>query len=545
MSNSSSSSWISTEPSTRVLKERELEAQCRLNLEGNPRLTKLDEEGTFARLVPQNKYAREAFERLAETATREDPIYRHHKQFLHVDGRRDIDPLEREDCFVFSLGNLPEFPTIGWRIGSGRKNRSNLSVDICIHEGEGIAGLHARFCWVKGGGGFFLVADNLREVPVMLNGEVLKRTQRLIPYRNSITLGECNFSLQFQERSPEQEEQFQIELSAFYLKVMQEDAPMLLPTPSGNEVTIGNWIVRNPIASGSYGRVSVVYHMYTGQAAAAKELWRTQRNKASVDREVYIAKYLQNYKHERLGIPFEFYQKTIVDAAEKARYAKLLDSNWTPSSSDAISLHILYSPLSTSTFSTLIKSLASPLTRTQLFTQLLEGIAYLHSIGITHRDIKPGNITVRSYDPPSCQIIDFGCATRNKKTLYDRPGTVAYLAPEQKEGLWHAKEVDYWACALVGTELGGYVRRGNDRVEGASFERLYSWLDGEIEGEREKGALAQACKGMLKVEPGARMSAREVLEGILREYGDGNKGRKRGTEGEIGEASSRKGIRFV
>ncbi|CAG8983686.1 hypothetical protein HYALB_00006255 [Hymenoscyphus albidus] len=425
-----------------------------------------DEEGTFARLVPQNKYAREAFKKLAETATREDPIYRHHKQFLHVDGRRDIDPLEREDCFVFSLGNLPEFPTKGWRIGSGRKNRSHLSVDICIHEGEGIAGLHARFCWVKGGGGFFLVADNLREVPVMLNGEVLKRTQRLIPYRNSITLGECNFSLQFQERSPEQEEQFQIELSAFYLK-------------------------------------------------------------------------------ERLGIPFELYQKTIVDAAEKARYAKLLDSNWTPSSSDAISLHILYSPLSTSTFSTLIKSLDSPLTRTQLFTQLLEGIAYLHSIGITHRDIKPGNITVRSYDPPSCQIIDFGCATRNKKTLYDRPGTVAYLAPEQKEGLWHAKEVDYWACALVGTELVGYMRRGNDRVEGASFERLCSWLDVEIEGEREKGALAQTCKAMLKVEPGARMSVREVLEGILGEYGDGKKGRKRVTEGKIGEASSPKGIRVV
>lgn len=213
----SSTSWISTEPSTRVLKERA--SRSNPKPDEDPLVAKIEEEGTFARLVPQNKYARQAFERLVEGSRREDPIYRHHSQFLHVDERRNIDPLEREDCFVFSLGKLPEFPTLGWRIGRGRPNRPSLSVDICIHNGEGLAGVHARFCWVKGGGGFFLVADNLREVPVMMNGEVLKRTQRLIPYRNSISLGECNFSLQFQERSPEQEDQFQVELSAFYLKV--------------------------------------------------------------------------------------------------------------------------------------------------------------------------------------------------------------------------------------------------------------------------------------------------------------------------------------
>jgi len=303
------SSWVSTEPSTRVLKERELEKltsnddenpQIKSSIAANFVAKQLEVEGTFARLVPQNKYARDAFQRLAR-ASRDDPAHLHHKQFIHVDNRKDIDPLEREDCFIFSLGLLPEFPALGWRIGKGRPNRLNLSVDIRIHDGEGIAGVHARFCWVKGGGGFFLIADNLRMVPVILNGELLRRTQRLVPYRNSISLGECNFSLKFQERSPAQEEQFQVELSAFYLKVLRENTPLLLPTPSGNEVTIGNWIVRNPIASGSYGRVSVVSHMQTGQPAAAKELWRTPRNQFSVDREISIAKYLQDYKHVRLS----------------------------------------------------------------------------------------------------------------------------------------------------------------------------------------------------------------------------------------------------
>jgi hypothetical protein len=307
---SDSESWISTEPSTRVKQEREVESLA-VEKSMKSRLShgfdikdlvakQIEEEGTFARLVPQNKYARDAFRRLVELSRDKDPANSHHKQFLHVDMRDNIDPLDREDCYIFSLGLLPEFPQIGWRIGKGRVGRPNMTVDIRVHEGEGMAGVHALFSWVKGGGGFFLVANNERQVPVILNGELLRQSQRLIPYRNSITLGECNFSLQFEERSPDQEAQFQVELSQYYLRVLNENAPLLLPTPSGHEVTIGNWIVRNPIASGSYGRVSVVSHRTTGKPAAAKELWRTRRNYHSVDREVAIAKYLQKFPHVRL-----------------------------------------------------------------------------------------------------------------------------------------------------------------------------------------------------------------------------------------------------
>jgi hypothetical protein len=34
-----------------------------------------------------------------------------------------------------------------------------------------IAGIHARFSWLKGAGGFFLIADNKRRKKVMMNGE--------------------------------------------------------------------------------------------------------------------------------------------------------------------------------------------------------------------------------------------------------------------------------------------------------------------------------------------------------------------------------------
>ena len=118
---------------------------------------------------------------------------------------------------------------------------------------------------------------------------------------------------------------------------------------------------------------------------------------------------------------------------------------------------IYYSvPLSTSTFHSLIASKASTGTRTTLLTQVFEGLAYLHREGITHRDIKPANLTVQSYDPPFAQVIDFGSATAKTRILYDWPGTIPYLAPEQREGEYHGCHVDYWACALVGLQILGH-----------------------------------------------------------------------------------------
>jgi len=72
----------------------------------------------------------------------------------------------------------------------------------------------------------------------------------------------------------------------------------------------------------------------------------------------------------------------------------------------------------------------------------LKGIAFLHEKGITHRDIKPASLTVESYDPPLAQVIDFGSATAKTIILYDRPGTITYLAPEQREGEYHGRYVD-------------------------------------------------------------------------------------------------------
>ena len=71
--------------------------------------------------------------------------------------------------------------------------------------------------------------------------------------------------------------------------------------------------------------------------------------------------------------------------------------------------------------------------------QVLSALSYAHSKGVTHRDIKPGNIMITSHD--LIKLMDFGIAkssTDLERTQLTCPGTtlgsVYYMSPEQVRG---------------------------------------------------------------------------------------------------------------
>ena len=143
---------------------------------------------------------------------------------------------------------------------------------------------------------------------------------------------------------------------------------------------------------------------------------------------------------------------------------------------------------------------------------------------------------MRSYDPPDAQIIDFGCATLEEKTMYDRPGTIPYLAPEQQEGQYHDRTVDYWACGLVGLELLG-LKRSNERVFEEGLKPIISWLK-----EQKPHPVLKSCRAMLKIEPSQRMTADEALEKYLEIYREVSfTNLKRSMEIEVVDLPSKRG----
>jgi serine/threonine protein kinase len=94
----------------------------------------------------------------------------------------------------------------------------------------------------------------------------------------------------------------------------------------------------------------------------------------------------------------------------------------------------------------------------EILLQLFRGVAYLHSLGIIHRDIKPDNLAFTrhihqhsSREQVDLRIIDFGLAVEQPASVFKdwaKVGTISYMAPEVFDGIYSAK-CDAWACGVV------------------------------------------------------------------------------------------------
>ncbi|ORZ15142.1 kinase-like domain-containing protein [Absidia repens] len=93
--------------------------------------------------------------------------------------------------------------------------------------------------------------------------------------------------------------------------------------------------------------------------------------------------------------------------------------------------------------------------------QLLEGLSYIHGMGIAHRDLKLDNIMLDPFG--MLKIIDFGCATvfkspfastldKKSPVTYSKGifGSDPYIAPEQyTQSSYDPCLADIWSCAII------------------------------------------------------------------------------------------------
>jgi serine/threonine protein kinase len=95
------------------------------------------------------------------------------------------------------------------------------------------------------------------------------------------------------------------------------------------------------------------------------------------------------------------------------------------------------------------------------FKQLIEGVSYMHKIGIAHMDLKLENIMVDSVNK-KIKIIDFGEARVFHDSLHissiipDKGlhGSMPYIAPEEFEDKeYNPEKVDVWSCGIILYEI--------------------------------------------------------------------------------------------
>lgn len=130
---------------------------------------------------------------------------------------------------------------------------------------------------------------------------------------------------------------------------------------------------------------------------------------------------------------------------------------------------------------------------------VLSGLTYLHSRGVIHRDVKPGNMLLGS--DGTVKLTDFGTSlvlNGNNKTLESSAitGTAAYMAPECVQGTYSSAS-DIWSfgCTLVQLLSGSvpwYNARAGTSPEPIALLFKIGCLDDATHLERPHDALVAA-----------------------------------------------------
>jgi serine/threonine protein kinase len=193
------------------------------------------------------------------------------------------------------------------------------------------------------------------------------------------------------------------------------------------ELTIDDFILKEDIGEGNFGKVKLGIYKKTGEEYAIKILNKEKiksKMKNTVFKENEIA---TKFNHINVVYVFDIFE-------DKENCYLIMDFCKKGELFDYIVKHQRLSENEASVF----------------FYQLINGVEYIHSMGIAHRDLKPENLLLTNDNV--LKIIDFGLSHEFNGTelLKTKCGSPSYAAPEiiccpYYDGF----KTDIWCCGII------------------------------------------------------------------------------------------------
>lgn len=210
------------------------------------------------------------------------------------------------------------------------------------------------------------------------------------------------------------------------------------PAP-GIEVPLRpNWVLREKVGMGGFGDVWLAQHRKTGDKRVFKFCYDARRL-IGLKREVTLVRLLKEELGERRDIArildWNFDEAPYFLEAEYSSAGSL--DGWMAQQGGVAAV-----PLGV---------------RVEIIAQVAEALAAAHSVGVLHKDVKPGNILI-AVDPdgrPRVQLADFGIGLLTDRGRLERAGITA-LSFTDVEGI----------AGTVGTEAGTRLYTAPELMEG-------------------------------------------------------------------------------
>ena len=141
---------------------------------------------------------------------------------------------------------------------------------------------------------------------------------------------------------------------------------------------------------------------------------------------------------------------------------------------------------------------------------LAEALNAIHREGLTHRDLKPGNVLMADDGP---RVIDFGLAVAAGSTNLTQAGTVvgtpAFMSPEQVSGQPVGPPSDVWSLGAV---LAYAAIGASPFGDGTTMETMLRVMNGEPDLSGLTGTLAQLVTACMMKDPNARPTPARILQ---------------------------------